>query len=323
MKYLFCLLFLLVSCSKSERLNDTNNTVLEECDELSGSLSLYPLADNPKFTTVDNTELGDELRVGMIKFKDEIRVYPYEFTFKHEVINDVYKESKFVFTYCPLTKSSLAFTSDNNFRASGYLINNNLVPWDEESESLWSQMQGKSIKGERVSEVLNTIPVVETKWRTVKKYFPSAKILTNDFIKSNKNEIIVKEVLKTPEIGVRVFSIVDNFSKNSSSPSAAVIEYSMFKDKRRVDFSFATRSYIVIGNEKENIINAFIVSNPSDYKLLDQVEFPFVLEDLNGVKYDIFGFSNNNEKKLVQPLLSYTVLWGALDSFFSDFTFVK
>ena len=86
----------------------------------------YPLGDNPEYTTVANTDLPDSERVGVISFGDELRVYPYPHTFTTEIINDAYQSQKYAFSYCPLTKSAIAFTRNKTFRASGYLYKNNM-----------------------------------------------------------------------------------------------------------------------------------------------------------------------------------------------------
>lgn len=319
----FLILFVIINaCSNNENTLNTEVLTATDCVSLDGLGNLYPLAENPKFTTVSNTNLDDESLVSIINFGNEIRVYPYEYTFKHEVINDSYNNIKFAFTYCPLTKSAVAFKTDTNFRASGYLLNDNLIPWDEKTQSYWSQMLGKGLECTGNETVFETLQVVETKWSTVKNYFLEAKVLTDDFVKKTASQSTKQNVLSnSPNIGEQVFGIVTNIIKPGSSPKVSILKYSDFKAVSRVDISVLTKNYILCGDEEKRIINAFNVNNVDDYVSLDKTQFPYVIRDKNGVKYTILG-TGTDGSQLTKAKFSYVALWGAWTRFYSDFTFI-
>ena len=124
---IFFILIVLVGCSKSNNISEQviqENEWLVNKDDLSGSFSLYPLGDNPEYKSVSDTNLPDSERVGVMSFGDEVRVYPYKHTFATEIINDEYQSQKYAFTYCPITKSAVAYTRTKTLRASGYLYKN-------------------------------------------------------------------------------------------------------------------------------------------------------------------------------------------------------
>ena len=104
------------------------------------------MGDNPEYKSVSDTNVPDSERVGVMSFGDEVRVYPYKHTFATEIINDEYQSQKYAFTYCPITKSAVAYTRTKTLRASGYLYKNNMVPWDEDTETFWSQMKLEALK---------------------------------------------------------------------------------------------------------------------------------------------------------------------------------
>jgi hypothetical protein len=319
----FLMLFVAIySCSQDETTLNTQVLTASDCVSLNGLGNLYPLAENPRFTTVSNTNLDDESLVSIINFGDEIRVYPYDYTFRHEVINDSYNGIKFAFTYCPLTKSAVAFKTETNFRASGYLLNDNLIPWDEKTQSFWSQMLGKGLECSGNESVLATIQVVETKWSTVKSYFSDAKVLTDDFVKKSgiKSENERYSII-SPEIGEQVFGIVTNIIKPGSSPEVSILRYSDFKTLSRFNISVLSKNYIICGNEEKRIINAFNVANIDAYDTLDTTQFPYVLEDKKGVKYTILGIGTDGSQ-LPKAKFSYVALWGAWKRFYNDFTFL-
>jgi len=104
----------------------------------------------------------------------------------NEIINDEFQGQKCAFTYCPITKSTLAFTRDEIFRASGFLFKDNQTPWDDKTETIWSQMLIKGIKGPKENVRFNTIPVVETTWKTVRLYFTNAKVVSVDLFSTKE-----------------------------------------------------------------------------------------------------------------------------------------
>ena len=319
----FLILFVVAySCSKDETTLNTEVLTATDCVSLNGLGNLYPLAENPIFTTVTNTNLDDESLVSIINFGNEIRVYPYEYTFKHEVINDTYNNAKFAFTYCPLTKSAVAFKTETNFRASGYLLNDNLIPWDEKTQSFWSQMLGKGLECSGNESVFTTLQVVETKWSTVKSYFLDAKVLTDHFVKKTASESTKQRTFSnSPNIGEQVFGIITNIIKPGSSPKVSIFRYSDFNTQSRFNISVLSKNYILCGNEEKRIINAFNVNNVDDYVSLDNTQFPYVLEDKKGVKYTILG-TGTDGSQLTKAKFSYVALWGAWTRFYSDFTFI-
>lgn len=276
--------FILVfTCSKSDENQDANQQEINEWavdkNSITGKFSLFPLVIDPEYDTVSNINLPDNELVGIMKFGSEIRIYPYVFTFDTEVVNDTYQGQKYVFSYCPITKSAVSFTRTGVFRASGYLFKDNVTPWDDQTESIWSQMLFVGIKGDRVNEKLNTIPVIETNWATVKTYFPNAKVikrLASSFGKLNVNKPPTDgnndgvNNGEEPSKADFVYGVLDNFDK------VYIFKYTDFSSKNRIDVNIGSQNYIVYGSSSKRIINAFKVTNFEDFTTLDN-EFPFIL----------------------------------------------
>jgi len=109
--------------------------LVDESD-ITGILALNPLIINPEFTSISNFDLADNVIVGVVNFGSEIRVYPYSYMSIVEIVSDEYNGQKYAFSYCPITKSSVAFNREMSFRAFGYLYRENLTPWDEATESI-------------------------------------------------------------------------------------------------------------------------------------------------------------------------------------------
>ena len=131
-----------------------------------------PAIDTPVFQPVaDDTFLfpGD-LVIGVF-IDGEYRAYPHKILNWHEVVNDSVMSDDFVLSYCPLTGSALAWDVDDGsgnpeFGVSGLLYNSNLIMYDRDSGSRWSQMLEQAVWGQRVREVPDRIQVIETTWAT-------------------------------------------------------------------------------------------------------------------------------------------------------------
>jgi hypothetical protein len=124
----------------------------------------------------------DDLILGIRK-RDEIFGYPHPILDWHEIINDDIGEQSYVITYCPLTGTGIAWDGKireqiNSFGVSGLLYNANLMPYDRNTDSYWSQMRLECVYGVLKGEKIKSFPFIEMNWRTWKMLFPESKIVT-------------------------------------------------------------------------------------------------------------------------------------------------
>lgn len=307
--------FLLVGCSS----NDTGEELTNNLgDDLSGQLNLFPLALNPDFTTVSEANVNDNSLVGIVSFGSTVIVYPYPFVVHNEIINDTHARTKYAFSYCPITKSSIAFKRDMVFRASGFLYKNNLAPWDEKTETIWSQMLIQGISGEKQGQKFNTIPVLETRWGTVREYFPNAKVVSSNVFLTRSSSPPDdgsdggNENQTPPDSNDFVYGIIDGNTVN-------IFKYSDFTEKV-IEITILSQKYIVYGDPGKRVINAFKVNRFENYTVLENDEFPFVLKNGSGIKYDILGRGTNGTT-LEKPQYAYVAIWSAWEDFYTSFKF--
>jgi hypothetical protein len=309
---LFAFIFLF-SCSDNE--DSTNETSINFEADLTGKFAPFPIAENPDFIAVSSVNLDDNALVGIVNFRNNLRVFPYNFILQSEVINDTFQGQKYALSYCPITKSSVAFTRDEIFRASGYLYKNNLAPYDEKTETIWSQMLIKGIIGTKKNNRFNTLPVLETTWKTVKMYFPNAKVISGVITASKENPPSDNSDDKNaPNSNQLVYGIID------SSNNINIFKYEDFSDQKTINVTIQSQKFIVYGNSKFNVITAFKVDNFQDYTSLSNDEFPFVLKGKNGTKFTIFGIGTNGNI-LTKPQFAYVAIWSAWQDFYSSFVF--
>jgi len=127
----------------------------------------------------------DEDLVAGIKVDSTAIAFPYSVLTWHEIVNYQVDGINYTLSYCPLTGSSVCWdrTIDGNvttFGVSGLLYNNNLIMYDRNTESFWSQMRQEIVHGELIGSKPVIYQVVETTLRTWRSMYPETWILTNN-----------------------------------------------------------------------------------------------------------------------------------------------
>jgi hypothetical protein len=69
---------------------------------------------------------------------------------------------------------------DLTFGISGLLYKSNVLMYDHETESLWSQVKGKAVTGPMTGTDLKVLPSTLTTWKKWKKRFPKTDVLSPD-----------------------------------------------------------------------------------------------------------------------------------------------
>ncbi len=144
-----------------------------------------PPIDAPRFETVADAEVADREPVMVVERAGETHVYPLAILTFHEIVNDVIAGQPTLVTYCPLCNSALAFDPvvDGrvlDFGTSGRLWRSNLVMYDRQTHTLWSQFVGEAIVGELVGTALERLPSAIVSWADVRTARPDARVLSRD-----------------------------------------------------------------------------------------------------------------------------------------------
>ena len=129
-----------------------------------------PAIDRPTFVGArDATDLRPDDMVLAIERNGIAKAYPIRILNWHEVVNDRFGADDIVITFCPLCGSGVAFESRAGGRAlrfgvSGLLYNSDVLLYDRETQSLWSQIRAQSVAGPLKGGRLAAIPVLHTTW---------------------------------------------------------------------------------------------------------------------------------------------------------------
>ena len=146
-----------------------------------------PSIDNPIYVSMEEADewIADNELVLALIYKGVTRVYPLQILVWHEIVNDVVAGDPLLITYCPLCGSGIAYNRAIDglpveFGTSGYLYNSNLVMYDRETETYWSQIDGLAIVGELSGQGLMPISLDTVVWSEWKIAHPDSEVLSQD-----------------------------------------------------------------------------------------------------------------------------------------------
>ncbi len=145
-----------------------------------------PSIDNPEFVRQgDAGFMKNDDRVLGITINGISRAYPVKILNWHEIVNDSIGDVFFTITYCPLCGTGVAFDSNVegqvlSFGVSGLLYNSDVLLYDRETESLWSQLLSKAVSGKHKGTSLKMLPVMHTTWADWKRFHPSTLVLSKN-----------------------------------------------------------------------------------------------------------------------------------------------
>ena len=145
-----------------------------------------PAIDHPIFTSAANAAfLQDNDRVLGLSIKGQYRAYPVKILNYHEIVNDTIADKAVVISYCPLCGSGMAFDASiqgqyTTFGVSGLLYNSDVLLYDRQTQSLWSQLLGKAISGPRKDISLKQLVMSHTTWSDWLKQHPDTQVLSTE-----------------------------------------------------------------------------------------------------------------------------------------------
>lgn len=146
-----------------------------------------PAIVNPKFVSIEQAKkfLTDDISGILLSRGRTAKFYPYTILVWHEVVNDTIEGVAVVVTFCPLCASALVFDANidgkkETFGVSGKIYESNLLMYDHDTESLWSQILGVAVVGKKTGKKLTHVPFQLTSFGDVRRRFSQAEILSTD-----------------------------------------------------------------------------------------------------------------------------------------------
>jgi len=179
---------LLNKCSAANNGFDISNALVPAELILSGGPQKdgIPALDNPSFISATDAKFlnGSDRVLGM-NYQGVTKAYPIKILNYHEIVNDEFNGDPIVITFCPLCGSGIAYSAIINgkkyhFGVSGLLYNSDVLLYDRETESLWSQIMNKAISGPLQGYRLQTITLSHTSWQDWKQRYPESLVLSSN-----------------------------------------------------------------------------------------------------------------------------------------------
>ncbi len=289
-----------------------------------------PSIDDPQFTKASEIDFlnDDDLILG-IRVDNQIKGYPHPILDWHEIVNDRIGNESIALTYCPLTGTGVGWDRiidgvETTFGVSGLLYNTNLMPYDRTTNSTWSQQRLDCVNGEKIGSKAQLHSFIETSWGTWRQAFPDSEILNlntgfsrnysrypyGDYRTNHQSLLFPVSAgddrlpAKERVLGVRINEafVAYQFSDTSG-------------DLELISDVFNGQELIVLRSSDLNYVAAF--KNPgagTTFEPASPGEFPVVLRDSNGTRYDMLGFAmdeSGNRLELPDQFMGYWFSWGA------------
>ncbi len=145
-----------------------------------------PSIDKPDFVMAGFAAFlrNDDQVLGLVRGKT-VRAYPLPILNWHEVVNDRIGKDPVVITFCPLCGTGVAFDArvagrELSFGVSGLLYNSDVLLYDRQTNSLWSQLLGQAISGPLKGQRLTMLPLTHTTWADWRKAQPATQVLSTN-----------------------------------------------------------------------------------------------------------------------------------------------
>lgn len=329
-----------VSCKKnsfSSDFADTDEWLIPESEIRDGGPGKdgIPALTNPPYqsaATAGFIQPGD-LVIGL-RIGDEIKAFPHKILDRHEIANDTWNGTPFILSYCPLTGTGMVWeafsdSSDKSFGVSGLLYNSNLILYDRETDSLWSQMMMKCVNGPRIRTDTALIHVIETTWSTWRQLFPNAEVLSSNTGFNNSYDVYPYGSYKTSDSLLFPVSNEDNrLHKKERGHGVIVSDHTKFypigafgAEIEVINEGVNGVEIVVAGSTALNLVVSF-ERMTADGTVLNfmpvQGELPVVMIDGEGTKWDVFGrgVSGPRSGSQLAATSSYNAYWFAWAAFF-------
>ncbi|MBI1823757.1 MAG: DUF3179 domain-containing protein [Nitrospirae bacterium] len=129
--------------------------------------------------------LSDTDRLLELVQRGEAKAYPLKILNWHEIVNDQFGGRPVLITYCPLCGSGMGFDpvikgKTYTFGVSGLLYKSDVLMYDHETESLWSQLKQEAVTGAMTGARLPLLPLVHTTWGVWRKEHPDTRVLSTE-----------------------------------------------------------------------------------------------------------------------------------------------
>lgn len=234
-----------------------------------------PAILNPVFADAGKAGgfLKDSDRILAISINGDARAYPVKILNWHEIVIDKIGGQPVLITFCPLCGTGMMFDrrikgEEYTFGVSGLLYESDLLFYDHQTDSLWSQIEGRAVTGKMSGAELKLLASLNTTWGYWREKHPGAKALTTDTGHSrdydaspygnyNKSQALMFPVLKFDRrynqkemvIGVRINGQAKAYFFPDLKKLEAPLDDTIGGDRVQVHFDKETSTAFITGKD--------------------------------------------------------------------------
>ncbi len=238
-----------------------------------------PALDSPQAVPVAEADWDDTEIVVGVALGDQARAYPVSILNWHELVNDTLDGRPILVSYCPLCGTALVFDRKvdgrvRTFGVSGLLYQSDLLLYDRESQSLWSQISASAVSGPARGMRLRVLRSASMRWDDWKARHPQTSVLSrvtghrrdyarNPYAGYSTSEALIFAVPrdaryhpKMPTLGIRL----------PEGPARAYPAVELERAGGRVDETFAGHAVSVRYNAASQV---FDVKAPDELEIIE------------------------------------------------------
>ena len=295
-----------------------------------------PAIDDPILIPLDdpsNDYLQDEDLVLGFYHEGEVVAYPHDILDWHEIINDKVGGQAIAVTYCPLTGTGIGWDrvidlEETTFGVSGLLYNSNLIPYDRNTGSNWSQIRMECVNGPLISTDPVILPLVEMPWKTWKKFYPESRIVSTETGHSRSYGSYPYGNYKTRSSLIFPAIPADDRLHLKERVMAVIIRgeakayrFEDFGEDFTVIHDNFSDTQVVIAGIRENFMVA-LNAMTGDGQELTFTAGPeaMTLLDQEGNEWNLFGVAVSGPRKgeQLKPLKSFMGYWFSIAAFYPE-----
>lgn len=301
-----------------------------------------PALTDPAFVDLSSAGyINDEDLVIVFRSGETVRFYPHKILDWHEIINDDINGKSLAVSYCPLTGTAIGLkrtvmvngqNKSTTFGVSGLLYNTNLILYDRQTDSYWSQMRNQCVAGQLKGALPENYTLLETNFKTARAFYPQAQVVS-----SNTGVYSASQYGRYPYGDYRTNNDALLFSVSNDDKrlprkervlgvavgtASKAYRFSSFSEQNSmITDNVGGTDIVVLGNKSSGVMLAFASRWEGGTKLTftavnDASNPALFLKDNFGNIYDALGLAVSGPNKgsslqQVHTYMSYWFAWGA------------
>ncbi len=141
-----------------------------------------PSISEPQFVSITSSTASSSEEGLFVDIRGDQRFYPISVLSRYYIVNDTVGGEPVAISYHPLSGTGIVVSrvvgsTTLVFGVSGFVYEANMVMFDAETESLWSQSKREAVAGDFTGTRLSFFDTQHMTFRSVQTYYPNVQVL--------------------------------------------------------------------------------------------------------------------------------------------------